>query len=164
MIVLPRRTVFGRAAAALWLLAAARAGHGAQPGDDDVQPHPSLSPADVVRIQLEALRGNDAQDSGIAVAFRFASPDNRRSTGPLPRFAAMIKREPYALMLHYTDVIYGPVTVAGRRAAQRVILSAPGRAPSTYVFHLARHEGPGPLHGCWLTDAVQVVDDQARQA
>lgn len=155
----------GLAAALALLLGVVLPGHGAPPdADDGPHPHPSLAPADVVRIQLEALRGNDADDRGIEIAYRFASPDNRRSIGPLSRFATMIKREPYAMMLRYTDVEYGPVTVAGRRAAQRVILSAPGRTPVTYVFHLARQEIAGPLHGCWMTEAVQAVEYQGRQA
>lgn len=132
--------------------------------DGGPHPHPSLGPADVVRMQLEAIRGNDVVDSGIAIAFRFASPDNQRATGPLSRFAAMIKQEPYAMMLRYTDVAYGPVTVAGRRAAQRVTLSTPGRTSVTYVFHLSRQDAVGPLQGCWMTEAVQVVEYRGRQA
>ena len=161
-----QRAAAGLAAALLVLLiGAAPAGDVAPPqADDGPHPHPSLAPADVVRIQLEALRDNDAADSGIAIAYRFASPDNRRSTGPLARFAAMIKREPYAMMLRYTDAVYGPVTVAGRRAAQRVVLSAPGRAPVTYVFHLTRQEDAGPLQECWMTEAVQAVAYAGRQA
>lgn len=161
-----QRAAAGLAAALLVLLiGAALPGDGAPPqADDGPHPHPSLTPAEIVRIQIEALRANDAADRGIAIAYRFASPDNRRSTGPLARFAAMIKREPYATMLRHTDAEYGPVTVAGRRAAQRVVLSAPGRPPVTYVFHLARQEDPGPLHGCWMTEAVQAVEYAGRQA
>lgn len=147
------------------LLGVALPGHAAPPGaDEGPHPDPSLAPADVVRIQIEALRANDAEDRGIGIAFRFASPDNQRSTGPLSRFAAMIKQDPYVMMLRHTDAVYGPVTVAGRRAAQRVILSAPGRTPVTYVFHLARQEIAGPLQGCWMTEAVQAVEYQGRQA
>lgn len=161
-----QRAAAGLAVALLALLiGVAVPGHGApRQADDGPHPHPSLAPADVVRIQIEALRGNDAADRGIAIAYRFASPDNRRSTGPLGRFAAMIKQEPYVMMLRHTHAVYGPVTVAGRRAAQRVVLSAPGRAPVTYVFHLARQEDAGPLHGCWMTEAVQAVDYAGRQA
>ena len=71
-------------------------------------PEPALSPGDVIRIQLEALRHNDEQDRGIAVAFRFASPANRANTGPLSRFTAMIKEGPYALMLDFRDATYDP--------------------------------------------------------
>jgi len=120
-------------------------------------PDPSLGPQAVVRIQLEALRRNDAADRGIAVAFRFASPHNRRSTGPLPRFAGMIRNGPYAPMLRFTDAAYAPPRIANRGAVQQVTLYAPGRPPVSYVFYLTRQAGEGPLHECWMTDGVQVV-------
>ena len=59
---------------------------------DLLAPDPALSPAEVVVIQLDALRGNEAEtDAGIAQTWAFAHPDNKRMTGPLPRFAQMIK-------------------------------------------------------------------------
>ena len=79
------------------LLASAPAAS-ADPLAEDLVPDPALTPEQVVRIQLEALRNNDAGDRGIAVAFRFASPGNRQNTGPLPRFkkrhlAALLKQQ-----------------------------------------------------------------------
>ena len=45
-------------------------------GDPGPVPSPELSPRDVVRIQLSALKHNDTPepDAGIATVFRFASP------------------------------------------------------------------------------------------
>jgi hypothetical protein len=62
-------------------------------------PTPGLTPGQVVQIQLEALRLNDSRNRGIEVAFRFASPDNKLHTGPLPRFISMIHQRPYSLMV-----------------------------------------------------------------
>jgi hypothetical protein len=61
--------------------------------EDIRTPDPALSPAEVVEIQLTALQANDAPqtDAGIAQIWVFAHPDNKRMTGPLPRFAQMIK-------------------------------------------------------------------------
>ena len=56
-------------------------------------PKPALSPGDVIRIQLEALRHNDEQDRGIAVAFLFASPINRANR-PASPLHGMIKEGP----------------------------------------------------------------------
>ena len=60
-------------------------------------PGPGLSPVEVVAIQLTALQANDAPetDAGIAQTWAFAHPDNQRMTGPLPRFAQMIKGPQY---------------------------------------------------------------------
>ncbi len=123
-------------------------------------PSPELDPGEVVRIQLQALRANDASDEGIAVAFRFASPRNKASTGPLPRFIHMIKAGPYRLMLEYERASYTPTRVEGNRAVQRVTLVGP-RQIRSYDFLLQRQTGP-PCDGCWMTEAVMVVPGTER--
>ena len=57
------------------------------------EPDPSLPPQDVVSIQIEALQNNDIpyEDRGIEVTFNFASPANKRMTGPLERFKVMVR-------------------------------------------------------------------------
>jgi hypothetical protein len=121
-----------------------------------LRPHPSMTPRDVVQIQLEAMRRSPADDRGIAVAFRFASPGNKRVTGPLERFARMIRSGPYALMLAYQDVEYGPLQVREDRAAQAVTLVGSYESV-TYVFLLSRQPADGEFADCWMTDAVSVM-------
>ena len=120
----------------------------------DPEPSPDLAPEEVVRIQVEALRQNDEphDDAGIEAAFRFASPGNRRATGPLPRFTEMIKRG-YADMLGFERAEYGPVRVEGDQARQWVTFVQADGARSAYVFGLSRQRG-GACDGCWMTDAV----------
>ena len=60
--------------------------------------HPSLSPREVVAVQIQALRGDAGSGEGIAACFRFASPANRQHTGPVMRFVHMIRRG-YSCML-----------------------------------------------------------------
>ena len=117
-----------------------------------LRPSVHLAPEDVVRIQLEALRKNDGEDRGIAVAFRFASPANKRSTGPLPRFISMIRNGPYSLMLAYRKILYAPVRVEGDTAMQRVTLIGKERV-ADFVFLLGRQRS-APCRGCWMTEAV----------
>ena len=143
----------------LALLPAAASGQGDEAGGSDplseaLIPSPALSPGDVVRIQLEALRRNDRHNRGIEVAFRFASPANRANTGPLERFVSMIRNGPYALMLGFRAASYGPVESRGVRARQRVTLANAGRSV-TYWFYLSRQTG-APYEDCWMTDAVYV--------
>ena len=126
----------------------------ADPLSESLMPGPGFSPGDVVRIQLEALRHNDDRNRGIEVAFRFASPANRASTGPLSRFIGMIRNGPYALMLGFGAASYGPVELRGLRARQRVTLA--GASTSiTYWFYLSR-QSEAPYADCWMTDAVYV--------
>ena len=129
-------------------------GSEADPLSEALVPDPALSPGDVVRIQLEALRHNDDQDRGIAVAFRFASPSNRANTGPLPRFIAMIKQGPYALMVDFREAAYGPVETESNQARQRVTLAG-ARETMTYWFYLSL-QSEAPYVDCWMTDAVYI--------
>ena len=76
--------------------AAQATSHGAFPG-------PEYGPADVVRIQVQALAHNDTpyRNAGIEVAFRFASPANKRVTGPLWRFIQMLYNPTYRPFLDH---------------------------------------------------------------
>ena len=129
-----------------------------------VAPAANWTPAEVVRFQLEALRDNDASDSGISNCFRFASPENRRMTGPLSRFAQMLRTGPYTLMFHYRDVIYHPLEIDGGTAVQRVTLASATRAV-TYRFVLTR-QPPGECKqccpNCWMTDGVYIETVEQR--
>jgi hypothetical protein len=131
---------------------------GAQPSVDashlspSLVPKPGLSPEQVVQIQLNALRHNDARNRGIEVAFRFASPDNKLNTGPLPRFISMIQQRPYSLMLDYEHLAFHPLEVVEDQARQRVTLIGAGLVID-YEFYLSR-QSAGGCSGCWMTDAV----------
>ena len=151
------RSVWSRGVAMACLLAAASTAAG-QVGVDELHlspklvPTPKLAPEQVVRIQLNALRHNDTHNLGIEIAFRFASPDNKLSTGPLPRFISMVREGPYSLMLAYENLAYHPVEVVEDRARQRVTLIGSGLVID-YEFYLSR-QTEGTCVGCWMTDAV----------
>ena len=132
------------------------------PLSDTLVPRPELTPEEVIRIQLEALRHNDERDRGIAVAFRFASPANRAHTGPLPRFIRMIEQGPYALMLTFRDASFGAVELSGASARQRVTLTGTHSLVS-YWFYLSR-QSQEPCVDCWMTDAVYVERAQGQDA
>ena len=135
---------------------------GADPLSEKLIPAPALSPEEVVRIQLEALRNNDARNRGIEVAFRFASPANRAQTGPLPRFIGMIRNGPYALMLDFHAASYGPVESSGTQARQQVILAG-ATTSVTYWFYLSR-QSETPYVDCWMTDAVFIEPVEGQSA
>ena len=153
---------FAFAVCAVSVSAQERDAVGPGPLGESLVPDPALSPDDVIRIQLEALRHNDEQNRGIAVAFRFASPANRVNTGPLPRFIAMIRGGPYALMLNFRHADYGPVETAANQARQRVTLTGT-RAIVTYWFYLSR-QSQAPYEDCWMTDAVYIEQSAGRAA
>ena len=121
----------------------------------DPEPSPEWTPAEVIRMQVEALQDNDtpSPDAGIATAFRFASPANRAATGPLARFTDMVHGPGYRAMLDFERAEYGPIRVEGDVAAQEVTLIHGDGRRTTYLFGLSRQSG-GECDGCWMTDAV----------
>lgn len=119
------------------------------------EPSPDLTPAEVVGIQLEALQANDEPypDAGIETTFRFASPANQVATGPLDRFAVMVKGPVYSDLIGFARADVGRIAVEGDRAAQRVTLTHDDGRRAVYVFILSRQDG-GLCDGCWMTDGV----------
>ncbi len=121
-------------------------------GGASSQPDASLSPSDVVRLQLEAL-AREGGSEGIAVAFRFASPANKQVTGPLERFIDIVRAPAYRPMLGHVEASLGPVHVDGSYAAQAVEIVARDGSRHAYLFELSRQQG-GRFEGCWMTDSV----------
>ena len=70
-----------------------------------VYPNPDIAPAEVIAIQLNGLQYNDTPetDAGIRQTWAFAHPRNRAMTGPLPRFANMLKGPGYDMMLNHAS-------------------------------------------------------------
>jgi hypothetical protein len=124
----------------------------------DQYPTPELSASDVVRIQMEAFRNNDDEDSGIAIAFRFASPQNKQMTGPLPRFRMMMRNPLYRPMLDAERVEYGIPDVRERVARIEVTTVGPEGDRSYYAFYLTKQRG-GDFEDSWMTEAVEVMPD-----
>ncbi|MES3516780.1 MAG: DUF4864 domain-containing protein [Natronomonas sp.] len=120
-------------------------------------PDPELGPERVVRLQLDALATNDDpfENAGIGTAYNFASPANRRATGPFDRFVRMVTGPRYAPMIDHIEATTGPMEREGTTAEQRVTLTGPDGRTMSYVFGLSdRREGP--FDGYWLTDRVLV--------
>ncbi len=136
------------------LIVSARATHLPQ-----TEPDPLLSPGDVVRIQLEALRNNDThyENRGIEVTFNFASPANKRMTGPLERFKVMVRNPIYGPMINHRNARYENLLVEGDIAKIDVILKSKDGEYLGYRFFLSRQHD-NQYEGSWMTDAVMRFD------
>ncbi len=121
---------------------------------DDKTVHPSteLSPQQVVEIVVKALQENDADDTGIATVFRFASPGNKANTGPLERFSGMIKKG-FGEMLNHAGSRTGEMKIDGKTALQPVYLTTPGGLEIGYMFQIGE-QTDGEYKGMWMTEAV----------
>jgi hypothetical protein len=138
------------AASFLALVAPAAADHLPQ-----TEPDPSLSPQDVVSIQIEALQKNDTPyaNRGIEVTFNFASPMNKRVTGPIERFAVMVRSPVYGPMINHRTANYENLMIEGEVARIDVVLTSKDGKYLGYRFTLSRQHG-NQYEGSWMTDAV----------
>jgi len=130
----------------------------------DIQrPDPALSPAEVIAIQLEALKNNDEprKDAGIKQTYALAHPQNKMLTGPLPKFTQMLEGPLYRMMLnHRAHTIEEVAQGDGRAVFGVTIVDAAGEV---YKFRWTVQKiDAGDHAGAWATVAVsppQTADD-----
>ena len=65
-----------------------------------IKPSENLSAYDVIKIQLDALKNNDVNDTGIKQTWLFAHPENKKMTGPYARFRIMLYDVHYSCLLY----------------------------------------------------------------
>jgi len=128
------------------------------PVDTAPTPDPSYGPGRIIDIQLEALATNDdpVENAGIKTAYNFASPANRRSTGPLPRFVQMVTGPRYAPLVDHVEATPGPLNQDGTQATQTVTVTGPAGRTVTYEFGVSK-QTHGQFADCWQTDRVLVA-------
>jgi hypothetical protein len=123
------------------------------------QPHPALSPVQVVRIEIDALGKNDVphKNAGIEIAYRFASPASRTVNGPLERFIGFINREAYRPMLNHREARYGKTSIDEDSAQVPVLITGATGERVGYVFSLSK-QASGRYAACWMIDSVVRFD------
>lgn len=122
---------------------------------DLINPDPALSPAEVVATQLSALQANDTPqtDAGIMQTWAFAHPDNKRMTGPLPRFAQMIKGPRYRMLLDHQAHEVEEVARTDDRVVFAVTVTTETGEVVVYQWQVAK-VADGEDAGAWMTTAV----------
>lgn len=121
---------------------------------EQYEPVPTLTPLEVVTIQLQALRNNDENDKGIEIAFRFASPRNRRFTGPVAKFASLFESTSFSPMLDPVDTEYMLPRITETVVVQPVRLTAQDGRVLIYLFLLSKQD-QDPYQDCWMVEGVQ---------
>lgn len=129
------------------------------PTDSIPTPSPNLSPKEVVRLQVDALGDNDSPrpGAGIEAAFNFASPANRRATGPLRRFRTLFETPAYGPMIDHRSAQLSQVQTQGDVARVGVLMVTKSGDRIGYLFQLSR-QTESPHEECWMTDAVVPID------
>ena len=129
------------------------AGHGVEA--EPIGPNPALAPDDVVAIQLEALKHNDdpTPNAGIAQTFALAHPNNKRVTGPLPRFELMIRSPAYRPLLGHSAHQIERTAGSDMIVRFRVVIETRKGNAFKYLWKVSRVR-EGPNEGAWLTASV----------
>lgn len=128
-----------------------------EPADIEIPtaPSPIHPPEAIVAAQLEALRLGD-----VATVFSFASPTNQAATGPVERFAEMIRSPMYSTLLGHKNA---KVLRAVQQSRERLIATVGVNAeregkPVSAVFQwIVGLQTDGMRSGCWMTEAVRVT-------
>ena len=119
-------------------------------------PNSSILPAEVIKIQLDALMNNDSEfkDSGIEQTWNFAHPNNRKNTGPLPNFKMMIKGNSYQMLLNHLSHTITEVGSSDKWAQFEVVILDNEKIYHKFNWQVEKFTMDGPLQGCWLTTVV----------
>ena len=119
-------------------------------------PNNSILPADVIKIQLNALMDNDSKfkDSGIEQTWNFAHPNNKKNTGPLPNFKMMIKGNSYKMLLNHLSHTITALDSSNEWAQFEVVILDKGKIYHKFNWQVEKFTMEGPLQGCWLTTVV----------
>jgi hypothetical protein len=126
-------------------------------------PSPDLSPDEVVRLQVDALRAFLHDQSALNQCYVFASPTNRAVTGPLDRFGAMVQNANYGPLVRQTSALVGRPVIRDGQATVLVTVLDANRTVRGFRFFLSKQIDT-QYRDCWMTDAVIPVQEQVPPA
>ena len=121
-----------------------------------LSPDNTISPKEVVKIQLSGLQQNDLnyKDSGIEQTWQFAHPNNKRVTGPLSNFKMMIKSDSYGMMINHLSHTITEVGSSDKWAQFEVIILDKDKIYHKFNWQVEKYTLDGSLKDCWLTTMV----------
>ncbi len=123
---------------------------------DILKPNVDIKPSKVVEIQLKGLQKNNAdyEDSGIEQTWNFAHPNNKKVTGPLPKFKKMIKGDSYKMMINHLSHTITELGKGNNWAQFEVIILDSEKIYHKFNWQVEKYTMDGPLKDCWLTTMV----------
>ncbi len=121
-----------------------------------LSPNNTISPKEVVKIQLSGLQQNDLdyKDSGIEQTWQFAHPNNKRVTGPLNNFKMMIKSDSYRMMINHLSHTITELGSSDKWAQFEVIILDKDKIYHKFNWQVEKYTSEGTLKDCWLTTMV----------
>ena len=121
-----------------------------------LNPNNSISPKEVVSIQLSGLQENNLgyKDSGIEQTWNFAHPNNKKFTGPLDNFKRMIKSDSYQMMIDHLSHTITEVRISDKWAQFEVIILDKNKIYHKFNWQVEKYTLEGTLKDCWMTTMV----------
>ena len=126
---------------------------------DLIQPSKELTPLEVVKIQLDALKNNDKKDRGIKQTWIFAHPENKKFTGPYDRFRTMIYGQQYKYLLNHSSHKIKLITNSPNTFIYRIEILSEKKELFLYEWHVQKGSDD-KCKKCWFTSAVSRPFDQ----
>ena len=120
-----------------------------------IQPSPTLSPEDVVEIQLLGLKLTKGDSSSVEMqqVWAFAHPSNKAMTGPLPRFARLFDLPAYRPLLGHKS--HQILRLAQAETMVQMQVQITGQDGQSYIyFWIVGKAETGPETGSWMTLSV----------
>ncbi len=121
-----------------------------------INPKSDIKPSEVVKIQLLGLQknDNDFKDSGIEQTWNFAHPNNKKNTGPFPKFKIMIKGNSYKMLLNHLSHTITKLGSGDKWAKFEVVILDKEKIYHKFNWQVEKYTMEGPLKDCWLTTIV----------
>tara|TARA_Y100001970_G_C13933624_1_gene699582 strand:+ start:375 stop:830 length:456 start_codon:yes stop_codon:yes gene_type:complete len=123
------------------------------------KPDKSLDPYDVIKIQLDALKNNDKNDQGIRQTWLFAHPNNKKATGPYPRFRIMIYGNQYKHLINHSSHKIKLISSSEDKYVYRIDILSEDKKLFFYEWHVQKGDDEN-CKSCWFTSAVSQPFDQ----
>ena len=122
-----------------------------------IQPSSEFSPQVVIEIQLLGLQASAPEDirdgKGIEQVWLFAHPNNKRITGPLPRFRTLFDSPSYAPLVNHITHQIDVVSLSEREASFVVMVQGQDGQNYAYLWQLMK-VNDGPEQDSWMTVSV----------
>ena len=122
---------------------------------DIIKPDQKLTPYDVIKIQLNALKKNNQpnKNSGIEQTWEFAHPENKKITGPYERFQKMLLGDQYNVLLNHESHKIKLIMNSKDKYIYNVELISIDKKMYLYEWHLEKITIEN-CNSCWFTTIV----------
>lgn len=118
---------------------------------------PQMNASDIIRLQMDAMQDN-YRNSGIRMAYRYASKENKSNTGPYNRFASMVKNDIYKHLLNSIrwNFVKGSIRKWKDEKYSRMVKVKSSYDNRDYIYQFTLSRQIPTLF--WRTDSVQLIE------